>query len=48
VTQIAQSAGYDNASKFSEYFKKRYGVTPSQYRAGAKRAAKQSSEIKTE
>lgn len=33
ITQIAQNAGYDNASKFSESFKKRYGATPSQYRA---------------
>lgn len=48
VTQIAQSAGYDNASKFSESFKKRYGATPSQYRENAKTAAKQSIETKTE
>ena len=48
VTQIAQNAGYDNASKFSESFKKRYGATPSQYRAKAKQAAKQSSKTKTE
>lgn len=48
VTQIAQSAGYDNASKFSECFKKRYGATPSQYRSNAKDAAKQSSETKME
>lgn len=48
VTQIAQSAGYDNASKFSESFKKRYGATPSQYRAHAKEAAKQSIETKME
>lgn len=48
VTQIAQNAGYDNASKFSECFKKRYGKTPSIYRADAKSAAKQSSKTKTE
>ena len=36
VTQIAQNAGYDNASKFSECFKKRYGITPSQYRLRTK------------
>lgn len=36
ITEIAQDAGYDNASKFSESFKKRYGSTPSQYRANAK------------
>ena len=36
VTQIAQNAGYDNASKFSECFKKRYGITPSQYRLRAR------------
>ena len=48
VTQIAQSAGYDNASKFSECFRKRYGVTPSQYRANAKEAPKQSTKTKTE
>ena len=28
ITEIAQRAGYDNASKFSESFKKRYGKTP--------------------
>ena len=48
VTEIAQSAGYDNASKFSESFKRRYGATPSQYRARAKGTSKQSSETKTE
>ena len=48
VTQIAQSAGYDNASKFSESFKKRYGATPSQYRASAKEASKQSIGTKME
>lgn len=48
VTEIAQNAGYDNASKFSECFKKRYGTTPSQYRANAKAASKQSSKTKTE
>ena len=48
ITQIAQRAGYDNASKFSECFKKRYGATPSQYRANAREAAKQSSETKME
>ena len=36
VTEIAQDAGYDNASKFSACFKERYGVTPSQYRTDAK------------
>lgn len=48
VTQIAQGAGYDNAGKFSECFRKRYGVTPSQYRANARNAAKQSSQTKME
>ena len=48
VTQIAQSIGYDNASKFSESFKKRYGKTPSRYRSDAKRVAKQSSKTKME
>ena len=48
VTEIAQQAGYDNASKFSESFKKRYGKTPSRYRADAKKKAKQSSETKME
>ena len=38
----------DNASKFSACFKKRYGATPSQYRAHAKQASKRSSETKTE
>ena len=48
ITQIAQSAGYDNASKFSECFRKRYGATPSQYRTRAKAASKWDSETKTE
>lgn len=48
ITEIAQSAGYDNASKFSECFKKRYGKTPSRYRADAKCAAKQSSKTEME
>ena len=48
ITQIAQSAGYDNASKFSECFRKRYGATPSRYRQAAKESAKQNSETKTE
>lgn len=42
VTQIAQENGYDNASKFSESFKKRYGMTPSQYRINAKNLEKRS------
>lgn len=42
VTQIAQENGYDNASKFSESFKKRYGMTPSQYRTNAKNMEKRS------
>ena len=48
VTQIAQHAGYDNASKFSECFKKRYGKTPSRYRADKTNAVKRSIETKTE
>ena len=35
VTEIALDAGYDSASKFTEAFKKRYGLTPSAFRAGA-------------
>lgn len=42
VTQIAQENGYDNASKFSESFKKRYGMTPSQYRTNSKNVEKRS------
>ena len=48
ITEIAQHAGYDNASKFSESFKKRYGKTPSRYRADKKDAVKRSIETKTE
>lgn len=40
VTVIAQNAGYDNASKFSEAFKKRYGMTSTHYRSKAKRSVK--------
>lgn len=32
ITDIALDAGYDHAGKFAEYFKKRYGMTPSDYR----------------
>lgn len=48
ITQIAQNAGYDNASKFSEAFRKRYGTTPSQYRTHANGLAKRSREIRME
>jgi len=48
ITEIAQHAGYDNASKFSESFKKRYGKTPSRYRADKTNAVKRSIETKTE
>lgn len=48
ITQIAQNAGYDNASKFAEAFRKRYGATPSQYRARANRLAKWSTETRME
>lgn len=48
ITQIAQSAGYDNASKFSECFRKRYGKTPSAYRAEAKSVSEQSKKNKME
>ena len=48
ITEIAQRAGYDNASKFSESFKKRYGKTPSRYRADKANAVKRSIETKTE
>lgn len=47
VTEVAQDAGYDNASKFTECFKKRYGATPSQYRAQANQASKRDSRSKT-
>ena len=46
VTDIAQNAGYDSASKFAESFKKRYGTTPSQYRANAIGLSKRDSKIK--
>ena len=48
ITEIAQHAGYDNASKFSESFKRRYGKTPSRYRADKTNAVKRSIETKTE
>ena len=48
ITQIAQNAGYDNASKFSEAFRKRYGTTPSQYRTHANGLTKWSSETRME
>ena len=48
ITEIAQHAGYDNTSKFSESFKKRYGKTPSRYRADKTNAVKRSIDTKTE
>ena len=48
ITEIAQHAGYDNASKFSESFKKRYGKTPSRFRADRKNAVKRGMEIRME
>lgn len=48
ITEIAQQAGYDNASKFSESFKRRYGKTPSRYRADKKNVVKRSIKNKTE
>ena len=48
ITQIAQDAGYDNASKFSEAFRKRYGTTPSQYRIHANGLSKWSTETRME
>lgn len=46
ITDIAQNAGYDSASKFTEAFKKRYGATPSQYRAKAIASSKRDNGIK--
>lgn len=46
ITDIAQNAGYDSASKFSEAFKKRYGATPSQYRANAIGVSKRGNQSK--
>ncbi len=40
VTQIAGKIGYENSSKFSESFRKRYGVMPSEYRRSAKERSK--------
>lgn len=48
IVEIALDAGYDSASKFSEAFKKRYGMTPSAYRAAAKAAPKRNKETKME
>ena len=32
ITEIAEAVGYDNALYFSRHFKKRTGVTPSEYK----------------
>lgn len=48
ITEIGQEAGYDNASKFTESFKRRYGTTPSQYRASGIHASKRDSKTKME
>ena len=48
ITEIAQDAGYDNASKFSACFKARYGAMPSKYRADANASSKRNIETKME
>ena len=49
ITQIAQNAGYDNASKFSEAFRKRYGNDPVAATAPTQMdCAKRSREIRME
>ena len=48
ITDIAMNAGYDSASKFSQAFKKRYGVTPSAYRREAAQVTKRHIFTKTE
>lgn len=40
ITQIALDAGYSSASKFAECFRKRYGLSPSAFRAKAQSPAK--------
>lgn len=40
ITQISEKIGYENSSKFSECFKKRYGLTPSMYRKSTKERSK--------
>ena len=35
VAEIAALVGYDNQSKFSGAFKKKYGMTPLEYRRSA-------------
>jgi AraC-like DNA-binding protein len=32
ITEIALDAGFTNPGKFSETFKRRYGMTPTDYR----------------
>ena len=34
ITEIAQHAGYDNASKFAKAFRDVIGVSPREYRSG--------------
>ena len=48
IVEIAMDAGYDSASKFSQAFKKRYGVTPSAYRREAAQVTKRHNFTKTE
>jgi AraC-like DNA-binding protein len=38
VSQIAYSLGYENASSFNRLFKRRFGVTPGEFRSHASRA----------
>lgn len=48
IVEIALDAGYDSASKFSEAFKKRYGATPTEYRAAARLVSKRNGYDETE
>ncbi|NDJ17909.1 helix-turn-helix transcriptional regulator [Myxacorys almedinensis] len=36
ITQVSQTVGYANASKFSGAFKKKFGITPTSYRLNGK------------
>jgi AraC-like DNA-binding protein len=36
VSEIAYSLGYENVSSFNRLFKRRFGVTPSEFRAAGR------------
>jgi AraC-like DNA-binding protein len=48
IVEIALDAGYESAGKFTDVFKRRYGMTPTDYRSATSSVPKRNSESKME